>query len=307
MSSPLVVSVPDSRLAQAIQPLPPGVELHEWDLAGPAPVEQIDLVVAPYIGSSSRLSAIAAVRPRLVQGQSIGFDNVVGALPDGLRFANAATVHETATAEIALALTLGVLRDLPGTVRDQDAGCWNQHWSPGLADRNAVILGAGGVGNAIADRLTPFEVTVTRVARSAREDERGRVHGLDELHTLLAACTLLVVALPLTEQTSALVDATVLGALPDGAAVINVGRGPVVETGALLRELESGRLLAGLDVTDPEPLPAGHPLWSAPGTLITPHVGGLTHAMLPRIAALVQRQIGHLLAGEEPENIVIEA
>ncbi|MGO2658303.1 2-hydroxyacid dehydrogenase [Mycetocola reblochoni] len=307
MSSPLVVSVPDQRLARAIQPLPEGVELHEWDLEGAPPAPHVDLVVAPYIGGTSVLERVAAVTPLLVQGQSIGVDGIADVLPAGVRFANAATVHETATAEIALALALGVLRDLPGSVRDQDRGEWNQHWAPGLADRHAVILGAGGVGNAIADRLTPFEVEVTRVARTARDDERGRVHALSELDSLLPGASLLVVALPLADGTRRLVDAGALAALPDGAAVINVGRGPVVDTDALVAELRSGRLLAGLDVTDPEPLPADHPLWSAPGTLITPHVGGLTRAMLPRMAALVRRQIDRLLAGDEPENIVIGA
>jgi phosphoglycerate dehydrogenase-like enzyme len=114
-----------------------------------------------------------------------------------------------------------------------------------------------------------------------------------------------VVSVPLSEQTQQLVDAKFLAAMPDGALLVNVARGPVADTDALLAETSSGRLRAALDVTDPEPLPAGHPLWATPGVLITPHVGGASSAMFPRMVRLIKQQIGLMLDGKEPVNVVL--
>ncbi len=145
-----------------------------------------------------------------------------------------------------------------------------------------LIVGYGSIGAAIEDRLAPFELArVARVARSARTTERGPVHPLTELPSLLPDADVVVLSTPLTDSTRHLVDAGFLARMKDGALLVNVARGPVVDTKALLTEVESGRLTAALDVTDPEPLPRDHPLWRAPGVLITPHVGGPTSAFLP--------------------------
>jgi phosphoglycerate dehydrogenase-like enzyme len=307
MVDTLIVSVPDSRLANALGELPDGVELVEWDFEGAPPRTHIDIIVPPYMGGSSRLGRLAEVSSRLVQSQSIGYDGVDELLPEGVIYANASTVHETATAELALALTLAAQRGLPEFVRNAESGTWNSRMLPGLADRRVMILGYGGVGRAIEDRLLPFETTVVRVASRARTDDRGAVHGVDELPELLPDVDILIVVTPLTPKTTGLVDDAVLAALPDGALVVNVGRGPVADTEALVRHATDGRIRLALDVTDPEPLPQDHPLWSLPNVLISPHVGGASGAMLPRMAALVRRQVEHLLAGEEPENIVLRS
>jgi phosphoglycerate dehydrogenase-like enzyme len=305
MVDSLIVSVPDSRLASAVGDLPDSVELVEWDFEGAPPRNRIDMIVPPYMGGSSRLGRLAEVSSRLVQSQSIGYDGVDELLPEGITYANASTVHETATAEIALALTLAAQRGLPEFVRNAETGTWKSRMTPGLADKRVLILGYGGVGRAIEDRLLPFETTVVRVASRRRSDDRGTVHGVDELPELLPDVDILVVVTPLTSKTTGLVNDDVLGALPDGALVVNVGRGPVADTEALVRHATEGRIRLALDVTDPEPLPQDHPLWSLPNVLISPHVGGASGAMLPRMAALIRRQIDHLLAGEEPENIVL--
>ncbi|MET0352938.1 MAG: NAD(P)-dependent oxidoreductase, partial [Plantibacter flavus] len=151
----------------------------------------------------------------------------------------------------------------------------------------------------------PFEVEVTRVASSAREDERGPIHGIDELPELLPHAEIVIVVVPLTDSTRGLIGDDFLAALPDDALVVNVARGPVADTDALVEHATSGRIRLALDVTDPEPLPADHPLWSLPNVLVSPHIGGATSAMLPRMARLLRRQIEHLLADEEPENIVL--
>lgn len=301
----LVVSVPNARLARDIEPLPEGVEVIVWPMDAAAPRERIDLVVPPYMSGGSGLDLLATVGSRLVQGQSIGFEGVEDKLPAGIVFANAATVHETSTAELAVGLTLAVQRHIDAFAVDTREGRWEPVFAQSLADRRVLLLGYGGVGKAVAARLAPFEVEVVPVASRARIEDGVAVHGVDELPQLLPNAEIVILTLPGGDATRHIIGEDELAALPDGALVVNVGRGPLIDTDALVRHAQAGRIRAALDVTDPEPLPEGHPLWSAPGVLIAPHVGGASTAMEPRMAALVRRQIGHLLAGEEPENVVI--
>jgi len=299
----LTVTVPDATLRDALGPLPEGVRVLEWDFTGPPPADGLDLVVPPYMGGNAVLAALDGVPVRLVQSQSIGYDGVADLLPAGHVFANATTVHETSTAELALALVLAAQRGIPRFVRAADEGRWAPVALPSLADRRVLLVGYGGVGVAIEDRLLPFETRVTRVASRARETDRGYVHGIDDLPELLPDAEIVIVGLPLSDATRGLVDDAFLSALPDDALVVNVGRGPVADTDAILAH--AGRLRFALDVVDPEPLPDGHPLFASPDVLVSPHVGGASSAMLPRMAALVRRQVAHLLAGEEPENVVL--
>lgn len=308
--SDFVLSLPtDPGLREAVGEID-GVEIVEWDLEGPAPRQRIDIVVPPYWGSARLLSALGSVDARLVQWQSIGYNGVDRHLPAGYPLANATTVHEASTGELALALTLAAQRGLPRFIRDGLEGRWDLETYPSLADRSVLIVGYGGVGKAIEARLAGFETSITRLARTSREElnlagEMVHVHGLDELETLLRSTEILILGLPLSPETRGLIDAQALAALPDGALVVNVGRGPLVVTDALVDELVSGRLRAALDVTDPEPLPADHALWGLPNALITPHAGGDSTAMLPRMVSLIRRQIERLRSGEAPENLVI--
>jgi phosphoglycerate dehydrogenase-like enzyme len=148
-------------------------------------------------------------------------------------------------------------------------------------------------------------VSVVRVAGHARTDERGPIHAIDEVHSLLPHADIVIIAVPLGPATTHLVDEDFLAAMPDGALLVNVSRGAVADTDALVRHAMSGRLRLALDVTDPEPLPAGHPLYGLPNVLITPHVGGASTAMLPRMARLVRAQVERMLAGEPPLNVVL--
>lgn len=300
--SAVTVSVPTAELAAAIGPLE-GAEIFVWEMEAPSPRSDIDIVVPPYMSLHTALPLLDGLRTRLVQAQSIGYDGVAELLPAGVVFANAATVHEASTAELAVALTLAAQRQLPGYVLAQGEGRWAPTFAASLADRRVLLLGYGGVGKAIAERLRPFEVELTAVAARARDEDGVPVHGVDELPALLPEAEIVVLSLPGGEATRHIVDDAFLGALPDGALVVNVGRGPLIDTDALVAH--AGRIRAALDVTDPEPLPRDHPLWSAPGILIVPHVGGASTAMLPRLVALLRRQIAHLVAGEEPENVVL--
>jgi phosphoglycerate dehydrogenase-like enzyme len=304
MTAGLRVCLPSQELLDAVEP-PPGVDVVLWDLSGPAPAGRFDLLVPPYMGKPGALAALDGVDVGLVQSQSIGYDGVASVLPDGCLFANAAGVHETSTAELALGMMIASQRGLPDFVRNEQSGVWDNSQRPSLADRRVLLVGYGGVGQAIEARLLPFETSVTRMASRERSDGRGLILGIASLYDQLPLHDIVVVSVPLSEQTHKLVDARFLAAMPDGALLVNVARGPVADTDALVSETSSGRLRAALDVTDPEPLPAGHPLWTVPGVLITPHVGGASSAMLPRMARLVRKQIGLLLAGQEPVNVVL--
>ncbi|MFF8638364.1 2-hydroxyacid dehydrogenase [Streptomyces pilosus] len=296
-----------------IDGLPEGPRYRFWDGAEEFPADPADcgFYVVPYMKPAG-----VGVRPlplmrsvRVVQTLSAGTDHVepgLRHLPPGVRLCNARGVHEASTAELALALILASLRGIPGFVRAQDRGEWRGGFRPALADRTVLIVGYGSIGAAIEDRLVPFELArVARVARSARATERGPVHPLTELPALLPEADVVVLSTPLTETTRHLVDAGFLARMKDGALLVNVARGGVVDTKALLTELESGRITAALDVTDPEPLPSDHPLWRAPGVLVTPHVGGPTSAFLPRAERLLRDQLRRYVNQEEPGNVVL--
>lgn len=300
----LRVSLPDERLLAALEPVD-GVEFIQWDLSGTAPEGRLDLLVPPYMGKPAALAALNGVEVRVVQSQSIGYDGVASVLPAGCRFANAASVHETSTAELALGMMIASQRGIPDFARNQASGTWDSSMRPSLADRRVLLVGYGGVGKAIEDRLLPFEAEVTRLASRERDEPAGKIHGIDSLYRQLPLHEIVVVSVPLSDATRHLVDARFLAAMPDGALLVNVARGPVADTAALLAETQSGRLRAALDVTDPEPLPADHPLWTTPGVLITPHVGGASTAMFPRMVRLIRQQIDLLKDGKEPVNIVL--
>lgn len=310
MNAPFVVTVPTDRLAENLGDLPENVELHVWDLKSPAPAERFDIVVPPYMGASGSLDALRGHEVRLVQSQSIGYDGVADVLPSGMPFANAASVHEASTAELAVALTLAAQRQFPRFVLAQDRGEWSPVFAESVADRRVLIIGFGGVGKAIAQRLAPFEVEMTAVARSARTEHVEGVgdvvvRALDDLPELLPQAEIVITSLPGGDDTHHFFDAQRFAQFADNTLFVNVGRGSIVDTDALIAELTSGRLRAASDVFEEEPIPAGHPLWSTPNLLISPHIGGATTAMNPRIARLVRTQIERMLRGEEPLNVVL--
>jgi len=309
MTSRLRVSVPGQTLKDAIGDVPDGVEVLIWDFQSAPPAGEIDIVVPPYMGALPLLERLSEVKARLVQSQSIGYDDVERVLPPGHVFANAATVHETSTAELALALMLASQRGIPDFVRaaGENGGRWAPERHASLADRTVLLIGYGGVGKAIETRLVPFEVEVVRVASTARDTEEGHIHGLDELPSLLPEADVVVVGVPLNDSTAGLVDDAFLSSMKDDALLVNIARGRVADTDAIIAHASSGRLRFALDVTDPEPLPDGHPLFSFPNVLISPHVGGATSAMMPRMGRLVRRQIDRMLAGEEPVNVVLRS
>ncbi len=305
-----VVSLPGQDWIDEVGPVP-GLELVPWSMDGPPDrADEIHFVVPPYMGAGKRVGALAHTPGvEVVQLLSAGYDDVLAQLPSGVVLANAAGVHDASTAELAVALALASLRGVPDFVVAQREGRWvSPGMLPALADKRVLVLGYGSIGRAVVQRLLPFEVEVTAVASRQRDGDElvATVHGVDELPHLLPHHDVVVVIVPLSEATRGLVDAEFLAAMPDGALLVNVARGPVVDTDALVAETSSGRLLAALDVTDPEPLPPDHPLWTSPGVLISPHVGGATSAFRPRAVRLLRDQLRAYAAGEPLRNIVHE-
>lgn len=305
----LTVTVPSQDLLGRLADLTDRVRLVRWDLAAPLDPDvasDVDVVVVPHYfvrpGGFAVLHGLP--RLRLVQLPSAGFEHALPHMPAGITLCNGRGVHSTGTAELALALTLAMQRGLPDAVAAQADGRWSSPMLHSLADRRVVVVGAGSVGAAVVARLRPFEVDVVQVGRRARDTGDGHVHAVTELPDLVADADVVILVVPLDASTHHLVDADLLARMKDGALLVNLARGKVVDTDALLAELSAGRLRAALDVTDPEPLPPDHPLWHAPNVLITAHQGGNTDATEPRVAAVVRRMIEDLLAGREPQNVV---
>src|ERR1700759_1804796 len=224
---------------------------------------------------------------RMVQTLSAGTEQWEGRLPDGVLLSNARGANGGATAELAMAGLLAVYRQVPQFAADQAAHRWNQHQTETMAGKRLLVLGAGDLGQHLRAMAEPFGVTVTLVGRSAR----AGVRGFDELPDLIGGQDVVVVMVPSNAGTRPPVAAGFRARRRDRSVLVTVARGPVVDTGALLAELTSGRLRAVLDVTDPEPLPPDHPLWDAPGVVIFPHVGGNTEGANDRAWRIAAEQI----------------
>jgi phosphoglycerate dehydrogenase-like enzyme len=267
----------------------------------PPTVGQVQFYVPPYRFSDLDIQVLEKMSSlRVVQTLTAGVDFVRPHVPDRVQLCNGRGIHDASTAELAVTLMLSSLRGIPRFVRAQERGEWRPTFRPSLADRTVLIVGYGSIGEAIERRLDGFETDVLRVARTAREG----VHGVDELPALLPRADVVVLIVPATAETRGLADAGFLRRMKDGALLVNVSRGPVVDTDALADELGGRRIWAALDVTDPEPLPPGHPLWEAPNLLVTPHVGGASSAMWPRAYRVVRAQLQRFAAGEPLANVM---
>ena len=244
----------------------------------------------------------------VVQLPSAGVDAYLetmrGARRDGLVFTSAKGAYSAPVAEHALALTLATLRSLQIRAR---ATSWERaQRGISLNGGHVLIIGAGGIGTELLRLLQPFDVEVTMVVRTAREVEgAARTVTTDRLDEVLPAADVVVVAAALTEGTTSLIGADRLAAMKDTAVLVNIARGGLIDTDALVSALAEGRIgAAGLDVVDPEPLPDGHPLWSEPRALITPHQANTDVMTEPLFEGRVQANIEALASGGEPVGVV---
>lgn len=288
--------LPDSKLAAGAT---------VWDDIGKIPndASEIEFWVPPFLIYDlelARQAARALPKLQVIQTQSAGVDAVLPFVPAGVTLCDGRGVHGSSTSEWALTAILSVLREFPRFERARLEHRWDYAVTEELAGQQVLIIGAGDVGQQLARRLRACDAEVSFVARTARTD----VHAMTDLPRLLPGADVVVLIVPKTSETTGLVDAGFLAQLKDGALLVNAARGPVVVTEALLAELQSGRLRAALDVTDPEPLPADHPLWTAPNLLLTPHVGGSVLGLTERFITLLADQVSRFERGEPLQNVV---
>jgi phosphoglycerate dehydrogenase-like enzyme len=274
----------------------------------PSDPADVEFWVPPVGGARAADLLPALTGLKVIQLLSAGADAWIGHVPADVRLCDARGVHDAPVAEWVIGAVVGSLRGFPGFARAQEREEWaadaDDLASRELTGARVLIVGAGSIGRAIERHMAPFGVTVTRVARTARPAED--VHGVGELPELLPYADVVVLVVPLTEQTRGLVDAGFLAAMPDGALLVNAARGPVVDTAALVTELAGGRISAALDVTDPEPLPTGHPLWKLPNLFLTPHIGGAVRGFVPRAYGLAGDQLRRFRSGAPLLNLVVD-
>ncbi|HEY2314813.1 MAG TPA: 2-hydroxyacid dehydrogenase [Streptosporangiaceae bacterium] len=303
LSRSVLIWVPTEPVAQALADLDGAtVEVLAPDGASlPASAAEVEFYVPPFFPAPEAVVAMAQMpKLRVVQTMTAGFDRVRPHVPAGAVLCNARGVHDASTAEWVVGAAIAALRQFPYFATEQAAGRWSYRFTDCLAGKSVLIVGYGSIGQAVERRLAGFDVQVQRVARSARDG----VSPVSDLPALLPTADVVILLAPVTSATVGMVDATFLAAMKDGALLINAARGVLVVTDDLVAEVSSGRLSAAMDVTDPEPLPPGHPLWSLPNVLITPHVAASTPYSGMMAVRFVKEQAERYLAGQPLANVI---
>ena len=260
---------------------------------------------------------------RLVLSLMAGTEWIPGAMGPHVTICNAHGAHNISTAEWTLSAILAMLKYFPLYLDVQRSGEWKRrfeasahylritgdtrpHYPPvmqeELTGKTVLLVGYGSIGKEIERMLAPFTVELLRVARSARTEPT--VHAVSELGALLPKADVVILILPLTEESRGLIGSREFGLMHQGALLVNAARGPVVQTDALVEALNAGKIRAAVDVTDPEPLPVGHPLWRCPNLLLTPHVGGSSPQFAPRAIKTAEDELRRYIAGEPLRNVV---
>lgn len=302
--------------------MPPGIELIpladrldgevEIDVWIPDPYQTRAIRVWPHLRGV-----------RLVLALMAGTEWIPGIVGQGVTICNAHGAHNISTAEWTVSAILAMLKYFPLYLDIQRSGEWRRRseatrqyervngderslYPPvmleELTGKSVLLVGYGAIGKEIERMLEPFRVEITRLARSARTEPP--VHPVSELDSLLPHADVVILILPLTAESRGLIGSRQLAAMRQGALLINAARGPVVQTDALVEALNSGRIRAAIDVTDPEPLPVGHPLWRCPNLLLTPHVGGSSPQFAPRALKTASDELLRYMRGEPLRNVV---
>jgi phosphoglycerate dehydrogenase-like enzyme len=298
-----LVWLPDA--PEALGGLPDGMVADVWAGKQPLPASKdaVEFVVLPPGVTTEALAAVTRLpNLKVVQLTYAGADRIIPHIPGHITLCNARGAHDAATAEWTVGVIVAHLRNFQRFAAAQQEGRWQYAISESVAGKHVLIVGYGSIGGAVERRLAGWEVTIERVARTSRPGEG--VRGIEDLHTILPNADVVVLLVPVTDETRHLVDAKFLASMKDGALLVNAARGAIVDTDALLKELSTRRIKAALDVTDPEPLPPGHPLWTAPGLLLTPHIGGAITQATQRAYAIVRAQLARYAAGEPLQNVI---
>jgi phosphoglycerate dehydrogenase-like enzyme len=271
------------------------------------PVESADLseitfYVPTYMGGRPALELTKKMpNLKILQMPNAGYDDALEFVRDGMTLCNGRSIHDDSTAELAVGLTIASLRGFADFVRNQDKSSWVHVRNQSINDKRVGIIGFGSIGSTIAKMLSGFSVEVIPFTQSGRDNTIA----ISNLDKHLPTLDVVILILPLTAESKHLFNAQRLALMKDGALLVNVARGPIVDTNALVKELNSGRITAALDVTDPEPLPSDHPLWRAKGVLISPHVGGNTSAFEKRARRLIESQLQLLAEGKSLNNVIV--
>ena len=271
------------------------------------PVESADLseitfYVPIYMGGRPALELTKKMpNLKILQMPNAGYDDALEFVRDGMTLCNGRSIHDDSTAELAVGLTIASLRGFADFVRNQDKSSWVHVRNQSINDKRVGIIGFGSIGSTIAKMLSGFSVEVIPFTQSGRDNTIA----ISNLDKHLPTLDVVILILPLTAESKHLFNAQRLALMKDGALLVNVARGPIVDTNALVKELNSGRITAALDVTDPEPLPSDHPLWKAKGVLISPHVGGNTSAFEKRARRLIESQLQLLAEGKSLNNVIV--
>ncbi|MFF8838154.1 2-hydroxyacid dehydrogenase [Streptomyces sp. NPDC015130] len=301
----ITVWLPEAESETLMGGLPDGFRADVWTGGPELPdsVDTVEVIVPPFDVADAELARLAELpRLKLVQLESVGVEWIRPFVPGGVTLCNARGAYDAAVSEWIIGVSLAHLLRLPHFGQARRDERWDYGPTDSLEGKRVLVVGHGSIGAALSARLAAFDVEVVGVARRAREG----VHGIEELPKLLPEADIVVLLVPLTPTTAGLVDAAFLAGMRDGALLVNAARGGLVDNDALLAELHGGRLRAALDVTDPEPLPAGHPLWSAPGLLLTPHVAGSNGTPPAKAMALAKAQLERYAAGRPLANVIDE-
>lgn len=260
---------------------------------------------------------------RLVLALMAGTEWIPATVGPHVTICNAHGAHNISTAEWTVSAILAMLKYFPLYLDIQRSGVWKRRFEATahyerisgdkrplyppvmleeLTGKKVLLVGYGAIGKQIEQMLAPFQVELVRVARNPRTEPK--VHAVSELDSLLPQAEVVVLILPLTAESHGLIGTLQFALMRQGALLVNAARGPIVNTDALVEALRSGRIRAALDVTDPEPLPDGHPLWNCPNLLLTPHVAASSPQFAPRSLATAAGELGRYINGERMHNVV---
>lgn len=304
------ILVPNRADAQGIRLRIPDVSVQVWaptDPVDPPDAEILLLRRPPRYDGLRKISGIHSLV--LIQLVSIGYEWLGREAHASATVSNGAGTCEDSAAEVAVMHVLGCVKRMSRSIRDARRRQWVSRDVASLRGARVAVLGAGKLGTAISDRLLAFApATITLYARRERWNTNGlRVLPACRLTRDLPDFDIIILALPSNSQTRYLMDRSLITKLRSQSILVNVGRGDVVDTAALLGALQRRKIWAGLDVVDPEPLPRNHPLWSAPNLLLSPHVGGNTPLHQHLAYNLVADQVLRLRQGRPFVNVVRQA
>jgi phosphoglycerate dehydrogenase-like enzyme len=281
--------------------IPTGWSISSADLDAMSAQElsKISLYVPKYMGGAKALSYTEKMHSlQLLQLLMAGYEDALSYMKDGQKLANARGVHDFSTAELAISMMLAHFKNHKEFADNQKNSHWNHKTAGSLYGKNIAIIGAGSIGSKLAGMLSVFETTTQLYASYARDN----IKAIDDLHKDVTTFDCIVVIVPLTDKTRNLIDEKILSAMKTGSLLVNVARGPVVNSDELIAELRKGRISAALDVTDPEPLPADHPLWKLSNCQIIPHVGGDSEAFEPQARKFLEQQFKDISEGKPLYN-----